>query len=138
MEIFSKLLTISDVTSGLLIPTEALLHIPIPKGGRHHMGLVVNDSIGQVWKFHLYPNSHDTLAFTEGWLEFVKAKGVREGDKVIFSTGNNQDGAILHEYYCIVVMRSPFTFQGEPIYMDVEELPRKRLPIPTTEIIFFK
>ncbi|KAI9176961.1 hypothetical protein LWI28_009259 [Acer negundo] len=134
MEILSKLLTISDVTSGLSIPTGALLHIPIPKGGRHDMGLVVNDSIGQVWKFHLYlyPNSH-RLAFTEGWLEFVKAKGVREGDKVIFSTGNNQDGA-----YSIVVMRSPFTFQGEPIYMDVEELPRESLPIPTTEIIFFK
>ncbi|KAK3199214.1 hypothetical protein Dsin_022629 [Dipteronia sinensis] len=138
MEIFSKLLTISDVTSGLSIPTGALLHIPIPKGGRHYMGLVVKDSIGQVWKFHLYPNSHDTLAFTEGWLEFVQDKGVREGDKVIFSTGNNQDGAILHEYYSIVVIRSPFTFQGEPIYMDLEELPRKRLPIPTTEIIFFK
>ncbi|TXG65119.1 hypothetical protein EZV62_006394 [Acer yangbiense] len=132
MEIFSKLLTISDVTSGLSIPTGDLLHIPIPKGGRRYIGLVVKDSIGQVWKFHLYPNSHDTLAFTEGWLEFVKAKGVRVGDKVIFSTGNN------HEHCSIVVMRSPFTFQGEPIYMDVEELPRERLPIPTTEFIFFK
>ncbi|TXG71259.1 hypothetical protein EZV62_006194 [Acer yangbiense] len=70
----------------MTVPTDALVHINIPGGG-NKVDLSPMDSDGNRWPFRCYTrlNGHPKPAFTTGWLDFVRAKGLQIGDKVTFS-----------------------------------------------------
>ncbi|KAK1584047.1 hypothetical protein Q3G72_029402 [Acer saccharum] len=93
MEIFSKLLTETDIKARLTVPTDALAHINIPGGG-NKVDLSVMDSGGNRHTFRCYtrPDRHPKPAFTTGWLDFVRAKGLQIGDKVTFSKLEDEAG----------------------------------------------
>ncbi|TXG71255.1 hypothetical protein EZV62_006190 [Acer yangbiense] len=93
MEIFSKLLTETDIKARLTVPTDALAHINIPGGG-NKVDLSPMDSDGNRWPFRCYTrlNGHPKPAFTTGWLDFVRAKGLQIGDKVTFSRLEDEAG----------------------------------------------
>ncbi|TXG53908.1 hypothetical protein EZV62_019164 [Acer yangbiense] len=142
--IFSKLLRKTDINSSkLVVPTDALWsHFRQILGGRHCTGLVVMDWVGGLWNFRLWtrPNGpYEKPVFTVDWARFVKEKGLREGDELIFSANQDGDGGF---QYKILVQRRPhsFTLRGEPIVMDVNEIAPYTVPnhpAPTYELNLF-
>ncbi|KAK0590625.1 hypothetical protein LWI29_029610 [Acer saccharum] len=128
---FSKLLRRADINSSkLVVPTGALLHFRRILGGRHYMDLPVMDWVGRLWNFRFYtrPNGpYEKPVFTVGWARFVREKGLREGDELIFSANQDGDGGFQYE---ILVLRRPhsFTLSGEPIVTDVNEMAPYMVP----------
>ncbi|KAI9162488.1 hypothetical protein LWI28_027886 [Acer negundo] len=86
IDIFSKSLTITDIETRLTVPTRALRHINMPEGV-NNVDLFPTDSNGNQWLFRCNTrlNGHPKPAFTTGWLDFVRDKGLQIGDKVTFS-----------------------------------------------------
>ncbi|KAL5789702.1 hypothetical protein ACOSQ2_004590 [Xanthoceras sorbifolium] len=116
MEIFTKLLTKSDIESKLVVPTTALQHFSMPEGG-HCTDLMVTDSTGQGWPFRLYIRAsgrYPKPLLTTGWLQFVRTKGLQVGDEVIFSKEE--------EKYKIEVKRHTFVLFGKHIQAEVDQL----------------
>ncbi|KAK4840484.1 hypothetical protein QYF36_009930 [Acer negundo] len=112
----SKLLTNSDITTKPALPTEILQHIPLPQG-THFVDLQVTDSREQVWTLRYYIRPGGNRAnpvFTVGWLKFVRAKRLEAGDKLTIY--GRQDG----ELQIHVARTSNVTYQGDPVYLDVE------------------
>ncbi|TXG65139.1 hypothetical protein EZV62_006414 [Acer yangbiense] len=112
----SKLLTNSDITLYPSLPTDILQHIQIPQG-TNFIDLQVTDSMEKKWTFRYYtrPGGNRTNpVFTVGWLQFVQAKRLETGDKLTIS--GRQDGSL----YIEVTRQSNVTFQGEPVYLDIE------------------
>ncbi|TXG71250.1 hypothetical protein EZV62_006185 [Acer yangbiense] len=90
-EIFSKSLKQTDISARLAIPTDALKHINMPEGDNN---VYPKDLDGKEWRFQCYtrPTGHPKPAFTTGWLDFVRAKGLQIGDKVTFSKLEDEAG----------------------------------------------
>ncbi|TXG65130.1 hypothetical protein EZV62_006405 [Acer yangbiense] len=112
----SKLLTNSDISTKPALPTEIHQHIPIPQG-THFVDLKVTDSREQVCTLRYYTRPSGNRAnpvFTVGWLQFVRAKCLEAGDKLTIY--GRQDG----ECQIQVTRTSNVTYQGEPVYLDVE------------------
>ncbi|KAK4840867.1 hypothetical protein QYF36_020091 [Acer negundo] len=81
----------------------------------------VKDSMEQVWTLRLYTRptgQYPTPVFTVGWLEFVRAKHLQVGDKLIFSGHQVRaaDGELQMQYR-IQVTRT-IDLQGQPISAD--------------------
>ncbi|KAK1561035.1 hypothetical protein Q3G72_033668 [Acer saccharum] len=139
--IFSKLLRRTDINSSkLLVPTRALWrHFRPILGGRHYMDLLVMDWVGGLWNFRLWtrPNGpYEKPVFTVDWAPFVKEKGLREGDELIFFANQDGDGRF---QYKILVQRRPhsFTLCGEPIVTDVNEMAPYTVPNHPYELNLF-
>ncbi|TXG65134.1 hypothetical protein EZV62_006409 [Acer yangbiense] len=113
---FSKFLTYNEINTKPSLPTEILQHIPIPQG-THFVDLQFKDSIETVWTLRYYTRPGGNRAnpvFTVGWLKFVRAKRVEAGDKLTIY--RCQDG----ELQIQATRKSNVTYQGEPVYLDVE------------------
>ncbi|TXG65115.1 hypothetical protein EZV62_006390 [Acer yangbiense] len=123
----SKLLTFYDITKKVMLPVEILGHIPMPQG-QHFVDLQVEDSTEQAWTLRYYtrPNGNrPNPVFTTGWLQFVEAKGLKDGDKLILSGQQvrDADGEVKTVFGIQVTRPSKITYQGEPVYLDVENFP---------------
>ncbi|KAK4840159.1 hypothetical protein QYF36_001310 [Acer negundo] len=116
----TKLLTQSNITKKVFLPTQILKHIPIPQG-THFVDLQVKNSMEQVWTLRLYTRptgQYPTPVFTVGWLEFVRAKHLQVGDKLIFSGHQvRASEGELQMQYRIQVTRT-IDLQGQPISAD--------------------
>ncbi|KAK0588559.1 hypothetical protein LWI29_002569 [Acer saccharum] len=138
--IFSKLLRRADINSPkLVVPASALLHFGRILGGRHYMDLPVMDWVGRLSNFRFWtrPNGpYQKPVFTVGWAPFVREKGLREGDELIFSANQDGDGGFQYE---ILVQRRPhsFTLSGEPIITDMNEMAPYMVPNHPYELILF-
>ncbi|TXG65146.1 hypothetical protein EZV62_006421 [Acer yangbiense] len=120
----SKLLTYSDITTKLVLPTQIRVHIPIMEGN-HFLDLQVMDSKEQMWTLRYYTRPAGNRAspvITVGWLEFVRAKRLEVGDELTFYRHQDRaaNGELQMQYMIQVTRTSNVTYQGDPISLDVE------------------
>ncbi|KAK1582458.1 hypothetical protein Q3G72_015221 [Acer saccharum] len=115
--IFSKSLTKTDTKARLTVPIDALEHIDMPEGDNN---VYPKDSDGKEWRFRCYtrPTGHPKPAFTTGWLDFVRAKGLQIGDKVTFSKLEDEDEAGGAPQYRIHATRA-IPLMGKQIEVDL-------------------
>lgn len=122
IEIFSKTLTETDISVRLTVPTDALRHINMPEGA-NKVYLFPRDANREEWPFLCYTrlNGHPKPAFTTGWLDFVRAKGLQIGDTVIFSMLEGEAGG--GPQYRIHAKRwsRVFTLMGEEVFAWVDQ-----------------
>ncbi|KAK0597774.1 hypothetical protein LWI29_028477 [Acer saccharum] len=123
--IFSKLLTETDISVRLTVPTRALQHINMPAGD-NNVYLSPEDSEGREWPFRCYTrlNGHPRPAFTTGWLDFVEAKELQIGDRVTFSMLEDEGVAGGAPQYRIRATRTITLFKEE----HVVDLPQRFAP----------
>lgn len=95
--LFEKVVTPSDVgkLNRLVIPKQhAEKHFPVPSLTTSSKGLLLNfeDVNRKVWRFrYSYWNSSQSYVLTKGWSRFVKDKGLKAGDVVIFLRSSGPD-----------------------------------------------
>ncbi|KAJ6342882.1 hypothetical protein OIU78_010742 [Salix suchowensis] len=86
--LFTKLLSPVDTTHRLSIPEAILRDIEFP-AGQHAIKIEATDTIEQQWTFRLSIRRNDNLnprpVFTGQWIQFVKEKGLKAGDKIVLS-----------------------------------------------------
>ncbi|KAK0595499.1 hypothetical protein LWI29_007291 [Acer saccharum] len=125
MEIFSKSLKQTDISARLTVPTRALKHINMPEGD-NKVNLSPRDSDGNEWRFTCYtrPDGHPKPAFTTGWLDFVRAKGLQIGDKVTLSKLEDEDEAGGAPQYRIRATRTITLFKQQHVI----DLPQQFAP----------
>ncbi|KAK3204298.1 hypothetical protein Dsin_018344 [Dipteronia sinensis] len=104
--LFSKLIATTDLEKELIVPNGAVENFRIPEG-QDFVDFLVKDVTGDIWKFCL--TIKPTPVLTEGWLEFVQAKGVVQEDIVTFYKQQNED---LEEQYRVEVNRQPIQVIG--------------------------
>ncbi|XVF67666.1 hypothetical protein PTKIN_Ptkin10aG0139900 [Pterospermum kingtungense] len=95
MELYSKILTQTDVVVRLSFATAAMKEHFRPEEGAQSLDFQVMDNNSRVWTFRLYirkNNGHPKPVVTKGWLDFVRHKRLGAGDKVIFLVYENGDG----------------------------------------------
>ena len=91
--LFEKVVTPSDVgkLSRLVVPKQhAEKHFPLKRSPENTTGngvlLNFEDGEGKVWRFrYSYWNSSQSYVLTKGWSRFVREKGLRAGDTIVFS-----------------------------------------------------
>jgi len=92
--LFEKAVTPSDVgkLNRLVVPKQhAEKHFPLkrsPPEAATGKGVLLNfeDGEGKVWRFrYSYWNSSQSYVLTKGWSRFVREKGLRAGDTIVFS-----------------------------------------------------
>ncbi|XWS40000.1 hypothetical protein CRYUN_Cryun18bG0102600 [Craigia yunnanensis] len=85
MQLFSKLLSRTDIHKRLSIPMESFGSFPRCKVG-HALDLQVKDKRGSLWLFRLSIRKKNYLkpVFSKGWCKFVQSKNLKVGDKVNF------------------------------------------------------
>ncbi|KAK1580828.1 hypothetical protein Q3G72_000442 [Acer saccharum] len=113
--IFSKDLKQTDISVRLIVPTHALEHINMTEGDNN---VYAKDSDGKEWRFRCYTRPSGKPAFTTGWLDFVRAKGLQFGDKVTFSKLEGEDEAGGAPQYRIHATRA-ITLMGDHIVVDL-------------------
>ncbi|KAJ0049251.1 hypothetical protein Pint_16892 [Pistacia integerrima] len=94
--IFKKKLTRTDITSKLSVPRWCLNEFPPFEQGRHFQHLIVKD----LEEPHIERYSYLRLAIRRrgyakpviagGWLQYVKRKGLKPGDVVLFFKEENE------------------------------------------------
>ncbi|XVF45213.1 hypothetical protein PTKIN_Ptkin02bG0187000 [Pterospermum kingtungense] len=92
MELCSKILTDTDVKVRLSFPTAIMREHFRLKEGSQSLDFQVRDNTSKIWTFRLYTrkkDGHPKPVLTKGWLDFVRCKKLKLGDKVIFLV---QDG----------------------------------------------
>ncbi|KAG8066355.1 hypothetical protein GUJ93_ZPchr0004g39841 [Zizania palustris] len=91
--LFEKAVTPSDVgkLNRLVVPKQhAEKHFPLRRSpdAATGKGVLLNfeDGEGKVWRFrYSYWNSSQSYVLTKGWSRFVREKGLRAGDTIVFS-----------------------------------------------------
>ncbi|KAL5229057.1 hypothetical protein ABZP36_017322 [Zizania latifolia] len=91
--LFEKVVTPSDVgkLNRLVVPKQhAEKHFPLRRSpdAATGKGVLLNfeDGEGKVWRFrYSYWNSSQSYVLTKGWSRFVREKGLRAGDTIVFS-----------------------------------------------------
>ncbi|XP_062192283.1 AP2/ERF and B3 domain-containing protein Os01g0141000-like [Phragmites australis] len=91
--LFEKAVTPSDVgkLNRLVLPKQhAEKHFPLKRAPETATGkgvlLNFEDGEGKVWRFrYSYWNSSQSYVLTKGWSHFVREKGLRAGDTIVFS-----------------------------------------------------
>jgi len=91
--LFEKAVTPSDVgkLNRLVVPKQhAEKHFPLKRSPEAATGkgvlLNFEDGDGKVWRFrYSYWNSSQSYVLTKGWSRFVREKGLRAGDTIVFS-----------------------------------------------------
>ncbi|KAK4851475.1 hypothetical protein QYF36_015459 [Acer negundo] len=84
----SKILTMSDIRLKPTLPTQIVNHMSPFMNGSHFLDLKAADILGKEWSlcFYTRPNGIKKCpVFTTGWHQYVEAKNVRIGDRLIFS-----------------------------------------------------
>ncbi|CAK7337034.1 unnamed protein product [Dovyalis caffra] len=106
IEVFSKILSQTDIASRLSIPLGCLKHFSFPQG-ESSIGFDVVDSLQQSWPFTLSvrPQGHAKPSITGSWTSFARAKGARLGDVVSLYKHIHADGEVK---YSITVKRKIF------------------------------
>ncbi|XVE69415.1 hypothetical protein DITRI_Ditri09bG0150500 [Diplodiscus trichospermus] len=137
MPVFSKLLTDTDVLKRLAIPTGCLEHLSSGKG-ENSVPFHVVDENGEKWNFVCSTRSkgyYPKPCLSRGWRHFVRSKGLRVGDRIVF----HKDAEA--ETYKIGVQRKIMLF-GEEIWsdcppdqqrVDFEKTKQNSLHQPTTD-----
>lgn len=99
---FSKMLTLSDVSrlNRLLIPRQvAEKYFPMGLGVTNDF-VTFEDSDGVLWYFcYSFWKSSKTYVLTKGWMNFVKEKGLSNGDVVSFYQGVDTTSVIRRFIY---------------------------------------
>ncbi|KAF9690260.1 hypothetical protein SADUNF_Sadunf01G0177100 [Salix dunnii] len=85
---FTKLLSPTDTSHRLTVPMANLGDFEFPTG-QHTINIEATDTTEQQWIFRLSirrnNNPNPRPVFTGQWIRFVKQKGLRAGDKIVFS-----------------------------------------------------
>ena len=86
MTTFSKILSKTDTSKALSVPTKYLKSLPSFKGG-HAVNFQAMDEGGFVWTFQCSTRKkgHPKPVLSKGWLAFVRNKKLKVGDKIKFS-----------------------------------------------------
>ncbi|KAF2319872.1 hypothetical protein GH714_019893 [Hevea brasiliensis] len=89
MEIFSKILTASDIVKGLEIPSESrqITIAALPNGQR--IEFPVADVEGRSYTF-VCSTKHPKPVFSDGWLKFVGDRGLKPGATITFYMEGDQ------------------------------------------------
>ncbi|KAJ6928010.1 AP2/ERF and B3 domain-containing protein [Populus alba x Populus x berolinensis] len=93
-KLFKKTLSKTDVVYRMTIPMDSLSAFQIPDG-KNSKEVVAVDIAGHQWSFRCCTRKkdpHPKPVLSSGWIKFVKNRGLKEGDEVIFSVSHN-DGA---------------------------------------------
>lgn len=93
-KLFKKTLSKTDIDYRMAIPMDSLCAFQIPEG-ENSKEVVAVDIDGHRWSFKCTTRSkdpHPKPVLSSGWIRFVKNRGLKEGDEVIFSVAHN-DGA---------------------------------------------
>ncbi|KAG5233730.1 B3 domain-containing transcription factor [Salix suchowensis] len=82
----SKILSKTDTSKALSVPTKYLKSLPSFKGG-HAVSFQAMDESGFVWTFKCSTRKkgHPKPVLSKGWLAFVRNKKLKVGDKIKFS-----------------------------------------------------
>ncbi|XVF78784.1 hypothetical protein PTKIN_Ptkin14bG0164600 [Pterospermum kingtungense] len=88
MHFFEKRLRTTDVKKQMAIPTKFIRNLPLYEGG-HTIYFPVHDVSGYVWEnFGYYIRKegqpYRKPIFQGGWRNYVDAKSITPGDKIIF------------------------------------------------------
>jgi hypothetical protein len=110
MQIFSKVLTDTDVRFRFSFPTHCLQHLDF--AGNNSVDLHVKDSCGQlrVIRCRKRHGGYDKPELSTGWLKFVADYGLRVGDKVVV---HREDDLNLGSQFRIEAKRSIKLFGEE-------------------------
>ncbi|XP_048231257.1 B3 domain-containing protein Os02g0764100-like [Ricinus communis] len=121
-EIFRKKLTHTDVNYRFSIPTGKLEYFEIP-AGEFSRDVNVTDLNNEdhrtrmkTFKCSKRENGYDKPVLPAGWTKFVREKGLRIGDQVIFSTQEAGAGSYA---LCIRAQKLTSKLFGQAIYLDV-------------------
>ncbi|KAG5233732.1 B3 domain-containing transcription factor [Salix suchowensis] len=90
----SKILSKTDTSKALLVPTAYLNSLPSFNGG-HAMSFQAMDESGFVWTFKCSTrknNRYRKPVLSKGWLASVRNKKLKVGDKIKFSVLNQTAG----------------------------------------------
>ncbi|KAL9353783.1 hypothetical protein Peur_051753 [Populus x canadensis] len=93
-KLFKKSLSKTDIDHRMTIPMDSLSAFQIPKG-KYSKDVAVFDIDGRRWRFRCTTrrkDPHPKPVLSSGWIKFVKNRGLKEGDEVIFSVAHS-DGA---------------------------------------------
>ncbi|KAK1584464.1 hypothetical protein Q3G72_033237 [Acer saccharum] len=93
MAIFTKTLSSSDIDRRLTIPGDCASEFP-PIHEDRRIELNVIDESGCPWIFHFarQPATNSGIVISSGWPQFVKKKGLKVGDQIIFSKCQDEAG----------------------------------------------
>ena len=94
MALCSKILTATDVGVRLSFPTATMREHFRLEEGTQSVDFQVRDKDRKVWTFRLYTrknNGYPKPVLTKGWIDFVKQKNLRVGDKMIFLVHESGD-----------------------------------------------
>ncbi|KAJ6711316.1 B3 DOMAIN-CONTAINING TRANSCRIPTION FACTOR ABI3 [Salix purpurea] len=95
--LFTKLLSPTDTSHRLTIPKANFGDFEFPTG-QHATNIEFTDTTEQQWTFKLsirrnnHPNPRPV--FTGQWIRFVREKGLRAGDRIVFSKKTEGDGVL--------------------------------------------
>ena len=115
MQIFSKVLTDTDVHVRLSFPTHCLEHLDF--AGNNYVDLNVKDCSGELRVIRCLKRNGENPVLSMGWLQFVADYGLRVGDKVVLHREDDQN---LGSQFRIEAKRSFMLFGEE----DWGEVPR--------------
>ena len=94
MEVFSKMLSQTDVGVRFSFPTATMREHFRLEEGTQSVDFQVRDKDRKAWTFRLYTrknDGHPKPVVTKGWIDFVKQKNLRVGDKMIFLVHESGD-----------------------------------------------
>ncbi|XWS54860.1 hypothetical protein CRYUN_Cryun10bG0125800 [Craigia yunnanensis] len=119
MELFSKLLTQTDIERRLSVPNQVLHLFPILDGDHRYADLQVKDNSGGLWTFRCIwrDGIYAKPVFSKGWLEFVYAKSLKIYDKVVLYKEKDVEAAVP---YRIEVTRKIMRLMGQDIWIEAK------------------
>ncbi|GKV30566.1 hypothetical protein SLEP1_g39367 [Rubroshorea leprosula] len=112
MASFEKVLTETDINEMLVIPTHFMNNLPANDGG-HSVNVTVDASgVQRTFGYYTRRDANRRPVFRTGWRNYVRDKGLRAGDRIIFEC---VDG---FPRYRIRAQRQMFLF-GEEMWGDI-------------------
>ncbi|KAG6778320.1 hypothetical protein POTOM_018179 [Populus tomentosa] len=102
-KLFKKTLSKTDVVYRMTIPMDSLSAFQIPEG-TYSKEVVAVDIDGHRWSFRCCTRKkdpHPKTVLSSGWIKFVKTRGLKEGDEVIFSVAHNDGAEVVSAYFLL-------------------------------------
>ncbi|KAJ6342887.1 hypothetical protein OIU78_010747 [Salix suchowensis] len=97
--LFTKLLSPLDTTHRLTVPMANLGDFEFPTG-QHAINIEATDTTEQQWTFKLSIRTNNNLnprpVFTGQWIQFVKEKSLKAGDRIVFSRQQAEGDGVLY------------------------------------------
>ncbi|KAJ0027361.1 hypothetical protein Pint_35240 [Pistacia integerrima] len=113
-QVFSKVLSPTDITRKLALPIKAFNRFHFPEGV-NYVHFMVTDSDGIRYNFRLAKRNSGNYSkpeITGGWRQFARNKGLQPGDMVTLNVQQGEAGAV---HYIIKVTKMIRLF-GRRIY----------------------